>query len=91
MTSSPQPSSPLNFPCEFPIKAIGKADLEFEQAVVMITRRHFPRIGEAAFNFRKSKNGNYFAATIMVTAESQQQLDEIYTELSAHEKIIMVL
>jgi len=83
--------SHLNFPCEFPIKAIGKADLEFEQTVVMIAHKHFPKLGEAAVQFRRSKNGNYYAATILVIANNQQQLDDIYSELSAHEKVMMVL
>ncbi|NOS88271.1 MAG: DUF493 domain-containing protein, partial [Methylococcaceae bacterium] len=35
----------LEFPCQFPIKAMGKADLEMDILVVEIIRRHAPEIG----------------------------------------------
>ncbi|MGB5518029.1 MAG: DUF493 domain-containing protein, partial [Gammaproteobacteria bacterium] len=38
--------SPLKFPCEFPIKAMGKATPDLEIAVLEIMRRHVPDLGE---------------------------------------------
>ena len=40
--------SALTFPCEFPIKAMGKAGCELDSIVVGIVRRHTPDLAEGA-------------------------------------------
>jgi putative lipoic acid-binding regulatory protein len=70
---------------------LAKTGTDFEGEVVMITRKHFPQIGEGAFSLRSSKANKYTSMTVKVYAESQAQLDAIYSELSAHEKTIFVL
>jgi len=32
----------LEFPCQFPIKAMGKVDIELDMLVIEIIRRHAP-------------------------------------------------
>jgi len=86
-----KPESPLTFPCTFPVKAMGKNSEGFENEVVMIARRHIPQLGEGAVQSRPSRNGNYLSVTITFTAESREQLDALYTELNAHESVVMVL
>lgn len=84
-------SSALTFPCEFPIKIVGLATLEFEGIVMTIMRKHVPDLGEAAIKQRLSAQGKYLAFTITVHATSQNQLDAIYQEYSHHPAILMVL
>ena len=79
--------SPLKFPCEFPIKAMGKACPELEIAVLEIMNRHVPDLGEGAVRMRESSKGNYVAITVTITARSREQLDAIYMELSSCEYI----
>jgi putative lipoic acid-binding regulatory protein len=81
----------LEFPCRFPIKAMGKADLELDLLVVEIVRRHAPDINEGAVTTRPSKDGNYIAVTIIVEASSKQQLDAIYQDLTDHPHVLMAL
>lgn len=81
----------IQFPCEFPVKVMGRNAPEFEAAVLEIFNRHVSDLGEGAVRSRPSKNGNYLALTISITAQSQQQLDNIYRELSAHELVTMAL
>jgi len=83
--------SAITFPCEFPIKAMGLAIHDMETIVLEIAQRHVPEIGKSAFAKRPSTNGKYLSITVTVTAKSQQQLDAIYYDLTAHEKIIMAL
>ena len=81
----------LRFPCDFPIKAMGRAEPGFESLVVEIVRRHAPDLGEGAVSSRVSSGGRYLAVTLTVRAESRGQLDAIYRELSAHPDVLMSL
>ena len=81
----------LQFPCAFPIKAMGKSGDAFEAAVLEIMNRHVPDLGEGAVASRPSDKGNYTAITVTIHATSQEQLDAIYRELSAHEAVLMAL
>lgn len=81
---------PFDFPCRFPIKAIGSGD-DLDLIVCEIIRRHAPNLGESAVSTRSSSKGNYTAVTVTITAESRQQLDNIYLELTAHDRITMAL
>lgn len=81
----------FEFPCEFPIKVMGKASDEFEIAVAQIIRKHVTDLGEAAIKRRESARSNYAALTVTITATSREQLDAIYIDLTASEHVIMAL
>lgn len=70
---------------------MGKNEEHFEIEVLAIFRRHFTNLAETAISTRASRDGNYLAITINVHAESQEQLDAAYQELSANPHVIMVL
>lgn len=80
--------SPLKFPCEFPIKAMGKTSPEFEAAVLEIMHRHVPDLGEAAVKMRPSSEGRYTAITVTIRAQSREQLDSIYMELTSCDHVV---
>lgn len=86
-----KPESLIPFPCEFPIKIIGKASDAFEIAVLGIIRKHCPNLKENAIQSRASNQGKYHALTVTVFAENQQHLDALYQELTDCELVIMVL
>lgn len=81
----------LEFPCDFPIKVMGKAEVGFDLTVVEIVRRHAPDLSETAVSVRESRNANYIAVTVTVRATSREQLDNIYRDLTAHEQVMMAL
>lgn len=81
----------LEFPCDFTLKIIGQGAADFEQIVALIVQKHIPDLRENALQPRPSKESKYLAITATVYVTSQQQLDDLYRELTAHEKIIMVL
>jgi putative lipoic acid-binding regulatory protein len=81
----------FGFPCEFPIKAMGRAVPELEVAVLEIMHRHVPDLGEGAIRIRESSKGNYLSITVTIQARSREQLDAIYMELSACEHIAFAI
>ncbi len=88
---SDEEESPLKFPCDFPIKAMGKSDCNLDVTVVEIVRRHAPDLREGATRTRDSKQGNYIAVTVVVRATSRAQLDAIYQDLVDHDDVIMAI
>ena len=83
--------SALQFPCDFPIKAMGLAVHDIELIVFNIVRRHAPDTEQQAFSKRASTNGKYLSVTVTVNARSRAQLDAIYQELTDHEHVILAL
>lgn len=81
----------LEFPCEFPIKAMGLHAEDFDSLVVSIVRRHVPDLPENAVKSRASSEGKYVSVTVTVRAESRAQLDNIYLDLTACEQVLMTL
>lgn len=81
----------MEFPCDFPIKAMGKACGEFERIVVEIITRHVETLPEGAVTLRDSKGGKYLAVTVTIQATSRDQLDAIYYDLTACEQVVMAL
>lgn len=79
------------FPCEFPIKAIGRSSADFQDTVVSIIRRHAPDLDERTISSRASGQGNYLAISATFTAHSREQLDALYRELSGHDQVLWVL
>jgi putative lipoic acid-binding regulatory protein len=83
--------SALTFPCEFPIKAMGKSSPELDLQVVEIVCRHVSNLREGAVSMRPSKGGKYTSITVTIEATSKQQLDAIYQDLTDCPAIIMAL
>lgn len=81
----------LEFPCQFAIKAMGKADLELERLIIEIVRRHADEVNQDIVTTRPSKDGNYLAVTVFIEATSKRQLDAIYQDLTDHPNVLMAL
>ncbi|HEX5635113.1 MAG TPA: DUF493 domain-containing protein [Gemmatimonadales bacterium] len=89
--AQPPPESPLKFPTDFPIKVMGRREDGFAQTVAEIVGRHAQDFNPATMEMRTSKNGRYLSLTVTVLARSREQLDALYSELSKHPKVMMVL
>ncbi len=79
----------FDFPCEFPIKIMGIADLNFEAMMVEIVQRHIGSLNSV--KSRNSTGGKYMSVTISFIAQSRVQLDALYMELTQHKLVKMVL
>ena len=81
----------FEFPCDFPLKIMGAAQEGFAQAVLDVVIRHAPDFDAATMEMRLSKGGNYLSLTCTVRGVSKAQLDALYTELSRHPLVKVVL
>ena len=86
-----QDSSPIKYPCAFPIKIMGHTRAGFAQAMLEIVRSHAPEFDGATMEMKSSKHGKYLSVTCTVTATSREQLDALYRELCDHPMVVMVL
>lgn len=81
----------LEFPCDFPVKIMGKTQEGFAEAMVAIVVRHAPDFDAATVEMRASKGGNYLSLTCTVRATSKEQLDALYREITGHPMVSMAL
>ncbi|UJP05567.1 MAG: DUF493 domain-containing protein [Nitrosomonas sp.] len=88
MTEQP---SLIEYPCDFPIKIMGKAREDFTRTTLAIVQCHAPDFDAAAMSVRASKNGTYLSVTCTIRATSRAQLDTLYRALSEHPMIAVVL
>jgi len=88
---SPGPETLLEFPCTFPIKAMGRSGSGLEAVVLEILERHAPDFDAENLEARPSSGGKWLSVTVRIEATSKDQLDAIYRELSAHELVVYAL
>jgi putative lipoic acid-binding regulatory protein len=81
----------LEFPCEFPIKMMGRNSESFHQTAISLVEVHAGKLPEEAIRIATSSNGNFLSLTVTINAESQEQLDNIYRALTAHDDILVAL
>ena len=86
-----EPESLIEYPCDFPIKVLGKTQAGFAQAVLAIVRAHAPDFDGSTMEMKTSKQGRYLSVTCVVRATSREQLDELYRALCDHPMVVMVL
>ncbi len=81
----------LEFPCRFPIKAMGRNTEEFVRVVSDIILSQADLFAGEAITTSPSKAGNYLALTAVIEAQSQAQLDKIYQALTDSNLVVMAL
>jgi len=82
----------FEFPCEFPLKVMGRNIPELEVVVLEIVSRHVDEeITNEAVRIRDSGKGKFISITVTFEAQSKLQLDNLYRELHAHEHVLMLL
>lgn len=81
----------LEFPCEFPIKIMGRDEENFRRRAVELIEAHAGAVPQEAISTSTSRKGTFVSITVTITAESQEQLDRIYHALSAHEEVLVAL
>jgi putative lipoic acid-binding regulatory protein len=84
-------STLFKFPCEFPLKVMGRDTDDFRSLVLGIVQKHAGALDAANIEERPSKDGTYLSLTCTFTAQSQEQLDALYRELTSCERVMVVL
>jgi len=83
--------SVIEFPCEFPIKMMGRDTPEFRATARRLIENHVGPVAETSIQVNLSGKGNFVSVTVTVTATSQQLLDDIYRDVSGHDDVLMAL
>ena len=81
----------LKFPCDLPVKVFGRNEEQFRRTALSIVERHFGEAGPENVKEQLSSRESYASLTIVVRAESREQVDALYRELSSSADILMVL
>lgn len=81
----------LEFPCRFPIKAMGRNSEGFEKIVLDIVLAHAGVWQDEPVRSVPSSAGKFVSVTIVVEAQSKEQLDTIYQGLTDCEHVLMAL
>ena len=89
--TDPRKDSLIQYPCVFPIKVMGAMADGFAQAMAEVAREFDPGFDPSSVELRPSKGGNYLGVTLMITATSRQQLDDLYRALTGHPMVKIVL
>lgn len=81
----------LEFPCRFPIKAMGQNSEDFVREVSEIILSRAELIEGEEITTSPSKAGTYLALTAVIEAQSLEQLDSIYQALTDSDQVVMAL
>ena len=81
----------LEFPCDFPIKIMGRESAEFRALARELVEKHTGPLADDAIVSSLSRNGAFVSVTVTVVAQNQQQLDDIYREVTSNDDILMAL
>ncbi|OED43648.1 hypothetical protein AB833_03330 [Chromatiales bacterium (ex Bugula neritina AB1)] len=80
-----------NFPDSYSIKAVGKDQDNFAEFVVALVREIVGEDSPVSHTARSSRNGAYVSITATFVAVDQQQLDRVFTEVSAQPRVVWVI
>lgn len=81
----------IRYPCDFPIKVMGRGEPGFAAAIAAVVARHAPDFDPSGMEMRPSRERKYLSLTCTVQAHSREQLDALYRELCDHPMVVMVL
>ena len=81
----------FEFPCDFPIKVMGKSHPEFAETIVTVVKQFDSEVDPSRVEMRPSSGGNYTGLTVTVRATSRAHLDDIYRALTGHPMVKVVL
>lgn len=79
----------MEFPHDFPLKVMGRNTDDFRSIVLGIVQKHMGP--PSKIEERPSRDGTYVGITCIVPATSKAQLDALYMELTACERVLVAL
>jgi putative lipoic acid-binding regulatory protein len=81
----------LEFPCKFPVKAMGLNEDGFEAQVTTIVLAHAEIYTGEPVRISPSGSGKFISVTVTIEAHSKAQLDRIYEGLTDCEQVLVAL
>ena len=81
----------LQFPCQFPLKVMGKNVDALRESIEHIVNKHVAVEHQLSITERSSKGARFTSITITIDAQSRAQLDDLYRAFNSHSDVMMVL
>ena len=81
----------IEFPCDYPIKVLGRSTDVFRPTVLEIFERHAPGVEEEDIVEKGSSKGTFTSLTITITATGPDQLEALHKDLMATGQVQMVI
>jgi putative lipoic acid-binding regulatory protein len=81
----------IEFPCDYPIKVMGRSVAEFEVEVLAVFERHAPGFDRDGIRSRDSGKGTFIALTVTIVATGKPQLEALHSDLLATGLVQMVI
>lgn len=81
----------IEFPCDYPIKVLGRSSEEFHAIVLEVFERHAPGFERETIVVKDSSKGTFTSLTITITATGKAQLEALHQDLMATGHVQMVI
>ena len=81
----------IEFPCDYPVKVLGRSVPEFEPAVLDVIERHSPGFARETVSLRASREGRFVSLTVQITATGKEQLQALHRDLMDTGLVQMVI
>ncbi len=89
--SSGEDAPKIEFPCQYPIKVLGRHTDDFREIVIDVMTRHTGAVHDAQVSEKPSGKGTFVSITIIITATGKEQIQAIFDDLKATGRVKMVL
>lgn len=87
-----EPEAPkIEFPCDYPIKVLGRSSETYQMVILEVFERHAPGFDRQTIEVRDSRKGTFTSLTITITATGKEQLDALHRDLMATGHVQMVI
>jgi putative lipoic acid-binding regulatory protein len=81
----------IEFPCDYPIKVLGRSSDGFESMILEVFERHAPGFDQQTMTMNVSRKGTFTSLTITITATGPEQLEVLHQDLLATGQVQMVI
>ncbi len=81
----------IEFPCDYPVKILGRSSADFETLVIAVVEQHAPGFDREAIAVKASSKGTFVSITVTITATGPEQLEALHRDLMATGLVNMVI
>jgi putative lipoic acid-binding regulatory protein len=81
----------IEFPCDYPIKVLGRHRDDFQMVIMEVFERHAPGFDQETISIKASSKGTFTSVTVTITATGPDQLEALHQDLMATGLVQMVI
>ncbi len=88
---SNQEAPKIEFPCDYPLKVVGRSGDDFQKVVLDVIDIHAPGFDQTTVSIQESSGGKFQSVRVTITATGEPQLKSIFEDLKATGRVQMVI